>query len=165
MAIASGDIVFRHSGGSANSDPLLSLGGAKSSFSAAATIFDKVDGDESDVGDVEFRCIYVRNNHGSLTLRNAVAWVSSDTPQEKTRIELGLGSSLLNEVEQTVATEGSAPAGVAFLPAATKSGGIALGNIPPGQTRAVWLRRTVLAATAAAADDPFTIIVEGETDA
>ena len=165
MPITSTDIVFRLSGGASNSDPLLSLGGAKSSVAAAATIFDSVDGAESAAGDVEYRCIYVRNIHGSLTLTSAFAWVQSDTPQALTVIALGLGSSAMDGVEQTVANEGTAPAGVTFLPAVNKAGGIALGSIPPGQTRAIWLRRTVSAGAPVTASDPFTIRVEGETAA
>lgn len=165
MAILSTDIVFRLSGGASNSDPLLALGGAKSSVAAAATIFDAVDGTESAAGDVEYRCIYVRNNHGSLTLTNAVAWVQSDTPQALTVIAIGLGSSAMDGVEQTVANEGAAPGSVTFLAAVNKAGGIALGNIPPGQTRAIWLRRTVSAGATVTASDPFTIRAEGETAA
>ncbi len=165
MAIESTDIVFRLSGGASNSDPLLSLGGAKSSVAAAAAIFDGVDGAESAAGDVEFRCIYVRNSHGSLTLTNAVAWVQSDTPQVLTVIALGLGSSAMDGVEQTTANEGAVPSSVTFLPAVNKAGGISLGNIPPGQTRAIWLRRTVSAAAPVTASDPYTIRVEGETAA
>lgn len=165
MPILSGDIARLLSGGAANSDPLLSLGGAKSSVAAAAAIFDRVSGLESGAGDIEYRCIYVRNQHGSLTLNSAVAWVLSDTPSASTTIALGLGSSLMDGIEQTVASEGAAPTGVTFLPAIDKAGGIALGNIPPGQTRAIWLRRTVTAGAAATASDPYTIRVEGETEA
>ena len=165
MPIQSTDIVFRLSGGASNSDPLLSLGGAKSSVAAAATIFDSVDGTESAAGDVEYRCIYPRNIHGSLTLTNAVAWIQSNTPQVLTTIEIGLGSSAMDGVEQAVANEGAAPANVTFLPAVNKAGGIALGSIPPGQTRAIWLRRTVSAGATVSASDPFTIRAEGETAA
>lgn len=165
MPIQSADIAYRMSGGASNSDPLLSLGGAKSSFTAAATIFDRVSGAESSAGDVEYRCIYVRNVHGSLTLTGAVAWVQADTSSALTVIALGLGSSAMDGVEQTVANEDTAPASVTFLPAVNKAGGIALGNIPPGQTRVIWLRRTVTAGATVTASDPFTIRVEGETEA
>lgn len=165
MPISTSDIAFRLSGGASNSDPLLSLGGAVSSVTAGATIFDSVTGEESASGDVEFRCTYVRNLHGSLTLNNAVAWVQTETPSASTTIALGLGSSAMNGAEQAIANEGAPPVSVAFLPAVNKAGGIALGSIPPGQTRAIWLRRTVTAGAAVIASDPFTIRVEGETNA
>lgn len=165
MAILTTDIVFRLSGGASNAVPLSSLGGVRSSVAASATIFDNVDGEESTAGDVEYRCVYVRNLHGSLTLNNAVAWVQSETPQALTSIAVGLGSSVMDGTEQTVASESAAPTAVTFLAAINKAGGIALGNIPPGQSRAIWLRRTVAAGATVSASDPFTIRAEGETDA
>lgn len=165
MPIQSTDIQFRLSGGASNSDPLASLGGAKSSFAAASALFDSVSGEEAAAGDVEHRVIYVHNAHASLTLENAVAWVHSDTPGVNTLIEVGVGSSAVNGVEQTLANEGTAPSGVTFLPAVNKAGGTALGTIPPGQSRALHLRRTVTGGAAVTVSDPFTIRVGGETDA
>jgi hypothetical protein len=165
MAILSTDIVFRLSGGASNTLPAASLGGAKSSVPAAATIFDSVTGAESNGGDVEYRCMYVHNAHGSLTLDNAVAWVQSDTTSASTIIAVGVGSSAMNGTEQTVANEDTAPTSITFLPAVNKAGGTALGSIPPGQSRALWLRRTVTAGATVSASDPFTIRVEGDTAA
>lgn len=48
--------------------------------------------------------------------------------------------------------------------AANEAGAIALGNIPAGQHRAVWIRRTVNAA-AAASNDTATLRVKGDTQA
>ena len=164
MPIVSGDILYRLSGGSGNAVQSASLGGAKSSTAASTSIFDDVSSSESSAGDVEYRCIYVQNNHGSLTLSNAVAWLPVNTPSASTVVEIGLGTSVINGTEQTVTDESTAPSGVTFAAAATKGAGVALGNIPAGQHRAVWLRRTV-SAGAAAASDGFTIRIEGDTAA
>ncbi|HEV2612533.1 MAG TPA: hypothetical protein VGU61_19885 [Noviherbaspirillum sp.] len=164
MPILTTDILYRLSGGAANSTQSASLGGAKSSNAATAAIFDDVSSAESSAGDIEYRCIYVHNNHGSLSLNNAVLWLPVNTPSASTVVEAGLGTSAINATEQTVADENTAPSGVTFAAAATKGAGVALGNIPAGQHRAVWLRRTVTAA-AAAASDSFTIRVEGDTAA
>lgn len=165
MPILTTDIQFRLSGGASNALPAASLGGAKSSIAAAATIFDSVSGTEAAAGDVEYRCIYVHNAHGSLTLDSAVAWVQSDTASASTVIAVGVGSSVMNGTEQTIASEDAAPTSITFLPAANKAGGTALGSIPPGQSRALWLRRTVSAGATVTASDPFAIRVEGETAA
>lgn len=165
MPIASNEIKYRLSGGAANADPTVSLGGAKSSVDAVpSTIFDTVAGAESSAGDVEYRCVYVHNSNATLSLQNAVAWLSANTPSATTSVDIGLGTSALNATEQTVANESSAPAGVSFSPAATLGAGIALGSIPAGQSRAVWIRRTVNAGTAAA-NDGFTLRVTGDTAA
>lgn len=70
----------------------------------------------------------------------------------------------MNGTEQTVANENTAPAGVTFLAAATEGAAVALGNIPPSQHRAVWIRRTINAATAAT-NDTATLVAKGETQA
>lgn len=152
------------SGGAANAAPIASLGGVKSSGVATlATLFDDVTSAESTAGDVEYRCVYIKNAHATLTLNNAVKWITANTPNTSTVIEIGVGSSAINGLEQTVANENSGPAGVTFLPAATKVAGVALGNIPPGGTRAVWFRRTVSAGAPAIAADTYATYVEGDT--
>lgn len=164
MAILTTDILYRLSGGASNAVQAASLGGAKSSNAASAAIFDAVSAGESSAGDIEFRCIYVHNAHASLSLDNAVLWIPANTPSTSTVVEAGLGTSAINGTEQTVADETAAPSGVTFAAVATKGAGVSLGNIPAGQHRAVWLRRTVNAA-AAAASDTFTVRVEGDTAA
>lgn len=164
MAIASTDIHYRLSGGASNAVPLASLGGIKSSVDATGVIFDDVSSAEATAGDVEYRCVYVHNTHASLTLIGAVLWMLANTPSTSTTIDVGVGTSAVNGTEQTVADEGTAPTGVTFAAAASQAAGIALGDIPAGQSRAVWLRRTVTAGAAAVADS-FTLRVTGDTAA
>lgn len=164
MAIVAGDIIFRLSGGASNAVQAASLGGAKSSSAASASIFDDVSSGESTAGDVEYRCVYAHNAHGSLTLTGAVAWLAANTPSATTTVDIAVGTSAVNGTEQTVANEGTAPTGVTWVAAASLGAGVALGDIPPGQHRAIWLRRTINAGTAAAADG-FTLRVTGDTAA
>lgn len=164
MAIVSTDIHYRLSGGAANALPAASLGGAKSSNDAGAGIFDDVTSSESAAGDVEYRCVYAHNAHATLTLSNAVAWLPTNTPDTQTTVDIGVGTSAVNGTEQTVADENTAPTDVTFAAAATQGAGIALGDLPPGQSRAIWLRRTVNAGAAAVADS-FTLRVTGDTAA
>lgn len=152
MAIQPTDIVFRLSGGAANSSAAASLGGAKSATTAPGSLFDLVQPSESAAGDVEYRCTYVHNAHATLTAQNVVAWLPANTPSTSTLLEIGVGTSAVNGVEQTIANEGTAPAGVTFVPAATYAAGVALGDIPPGQHRALWERRTTTAGASARAD-------------
>lgn len=163
MAIQSTDIIYRLSGGSANTDPAASLGGVKSSTAVTgSTILDTVLAAEGAAGDIEYRCVYVHNNHGTLSLDNAVVWLQSSTLGTDQAIALALGSSAVNGTEQTVADEDTAPTAVTFSTPASKGAGISLGNIPAGQHRAVWIRRTVTAG-APASSSSFTIRVEGDT--
>lgn len=162
MPIVAGDIDYRLSGGAANADPDLSLGGVKSSQLAPADQFDDVNSTESSAGDTEYRCFYVHNDHPTLPLQNPVIWFLSNNTSG--RVTMGLGTSAINGVEQTVANENTAPAGVSFSQPASKGAGLALGSIPAGQHKAVWLRRLVAPATGAV-NDTYQIRVEGDTAA
>lgn len=164
MPIISTDIKYRLSGGAANTDPLLALGGAKSSTDMGSNLLDTVTSGEAVAGDVEYRAFYVHNNHGSLTLESAKCWIQANTPSSDTALDIGLGTSAVNANEQTIANESTAPAGVTFSAAVNEAGAISLGNIPAGQHRAVWIRRTVNAG-AAASNDTATLRVKGDTAA
>lgn len=164
MPIASTDVQYRISGGAANAVQAASLGGAKSATAFATDFFDAVSSAETTAGDIEYRCFYVHNNHGSLALQNAVIWIQANTPSADTTADLGVGTSAINGVEQTVANENTAPTGVTFSAPANFAAGLALGTIPAGQHKAVWVRRTV-GALAAAANDGFTLRVQGDTAA
>lgn len=163
MPIISTDIVYRLSGGAANASQIASLGGIKSTTTAvASTFFDDVSSAEAAAGDVEYRCFYVHNAHATLSLTTAVIWIQTNTPSADTTIDIAVGSSIVNATEQTVANENTAPTGVTFSAPASFGAGLTLGDIPAGQHRAVWVRRTVNAAAAAYADS-FTLRVQGDT--
>ena len=163
MAIVSTDIKYKLSGGASNSDPNLSLGGTKSSADVPSGIFDDVSSAEASAGSVEYRCIYVHNNHGTLSLLGAKLWIQTNTPSGDTDIAVGLGASGLNGAETAVASETSAPAGVSFSTPSAFASGLGLGDLPSGQHFAVWVRRTVTAG-AAATSDSFTLRVQGDTN-
>lgn len=166
MAVLSSDIKFYLSGGAANSDPLASLGGARSSVVInPATLFDNVTSDEAAAGDVEYRCVYVANTSGADTLLSALAWISANTPSADTTLEIGLGTSAVGGTEQTVADEGVAPTGVTFSAPAARGAGLSIGNMAPGQHKAIWLRRSVTSGAAAFNNDGATINVGGDTGA
>lgn len=162
MPIASSDIQFRLSGGASNSVPAASIGGAKSSVSAPTGLFADVPSSEAAAGSVDYRCVYVHNANATLTLLGALGWMAANTPSATTTIDVGVGTSVVNGTEQTITDQTVAPSGVTFSPAATQGAGVALGDIPAGQSRAVWLRRTVSPGTAAVADSADLRVV-GDT--
>jgi hypothetical protein len=167
MPITATDIQFRLSGGASNSDVNASLGGAKSSTQVTTAslhnLFDQVSGAESAAGDIEYRCIYFHNAHGSLSLQNARAYISSNTPATDTTLDIAAAGEGINGTAETIANENTAPAGETFSAPANYAAGIVLGTIPAGQHHAIWIRRTVTAGAAARNLDNATIVVEGET--
>lgn len=169
MAIVAGDIDYHLSGGTSNTDPDAALGGAISTtqITDATThnLFDQVSSAEASAGDTEYRCFYVKNAHGTLTLQNAVVWIQTNTPSGDSTIDIGLGTSAINGTEQTVADESTAPTSVSFSAPASEGAALSIGNIPAGEHKAIWVRRTITAAASAYTDDSVVIRVKGDTAA
>jgi hypothetical protein len=173
MSIVSADIIFRLSvktgsaGDTTASTPAASLGKYVSSTAYAGGtngLFDDITGDENAASTVDYRCLFVLNNHATLTMLSSVIYISA---------EVAGGASVALAVDNIaasakggasaqaaeIANETTAPTGVgAFSSPTTKAAGLALGDITPGQVRAVWVRRT--AANSAAIDaDGVTLTV------
>jgi hypothetical protein len=165
MPIVTNDIQYRLSGGSSNTSPAASLGGVKSSTQVGSDLFDDVASAESAAGDIEYRCVYVHNNHGSLTMESSKVWIQANTPSPDTTVAIAAGTAAINATEQTVGDEGTAPSGTSFSSPTSEGTAISLGNIPAGQHKAVWVRRTVTAGASAFNSDSFTLRVKCDTAA
>jgi hypothetical protein len=172
MPIASTDIKFRLSGGASNTDPNASIGGAMSTVGGGLittdvvnNLWDNVSGDESSAGDIEYRAIYIRNEHGSLTLTGSKIWISADTTSADDEVDIALGGEGLNGTAESPADESTAPTGETFSHPTTFAGGLTLGDLGVNEFYPVWIRRTVTAAAAAANNNPYTLSVQGETAA
>lgn len=167
MPIIASEIQFRLSGGAANADANASLGGAISANAVSGTslnnLFDDITGEENAASEAEYRCFYVRNGNATLTLQNAVIYVTNQVAGGALA-EIGVGTAALGGTEQTVANENTAPTGVTYSAPATRATGLALGNIGPSSHKAVWVRRTA-ANSAAVNNDGFTWEVAGDTAA
>lgn len=163
MPIVASDIKYRLSGGASNTDPNASIGGVMSTTTdAPASIFDNVSSAEAAAGDIEYRCVYVLNNHGTLSLDNAKVWIQANTPNAATDVAIGLAAEGANATAAAVANESTAPASVSFSAAASEGAALSLGNLAAGQRYGVWIRYTVTAGASAGADS-FTLRVKGDT--
>lgn len=165
MAILSTDIQYRLSGGASNSDPNASLGGAISSTAAGTNIFDNVSSAEASAGDTEYRCLYIRNGHATLTMQSAKVWIQSNTPSPDTAVAIAIAGEGVNGTAETIANENTAPSGETFVTAVDEANAISIGNIPPGQHIAIWVRRVVNASAAAYNNDGFTLRAKCDTAA
>src|ERR1041385_1698976 len=139
MPIASSDIKIFLSGGSGNSDPNASLGGVKSSTEVTDNtlnnLFDDVSGTESNAGDTEYRCVYVYNNHGTLSMQNTHVYISSNTSSADTTFDIALAGEGVNATAETVANENTAPVGESFSAPTTYAAGLDMGTIDRKSTR------------------------------
>lgn len=181
MAIVAGDILFKlstKSGAAGNSlaqgDPNASLGKYISTTAVSGTalnnLFDDVSGAENAASDVEYRCFFIHNNHGSLTYQNVVVYVSGGDPAGGANVAIGVDTTAASAIGSAsaqaleVANEGTAPAGVTFSTPTTVGTGLTVGNIPAGSCRAVWIRRSATNSAAVTAET-VTIAVSGDTAA
>lgn len=179
MAITAADIKFKLSvtttpgNANAQADPNLSLGEFMSSTEIVdATdnnLFDDVSGDENAASDVEYRCFFVHNDHGSLSWITPVAWISAEVSGgADIAIAIdGTAASAENSASaqaEEVVNESTAPSGESFSAPTTKGTGLAIGTLATSTCRAIWVRRTA-ANTAALNADGVTIRCEGDTAA
>lgn len=127
-------------------------------------LFDDVSGAEAAAGHIDYRCIFILNNHASLTLQGATITIQSETA--------GGGSIALALDNVAVSAKGSSSAQAAQIANETTapgavgafgSGPLTIGDLAPGQVKAVWVRRTVTAGASALNPDGVVLRVAGDT--
>lgn len=172
MPIESKDIEYRLSGGASNTSAAAALGGAMSTVeggkitsAAANNIFDDVTGDESKAGDTEYRAIFVKNAHATLTLKGAKVWIKQDADSEDDKTEIALADESHSESIETIANESTAPSGPTFSAPASKEAGLELGDLEPGEYVGIWIKRTISAEASAQNEVEFILRAEGDTAA
>lgn len=143
MPITLSDVHFYLSGGGSNTDPSASLGGVISSTVAGSNLFDGLSDAQIAAGRVDYRCVYLKNGHATLEWLDVVVWIRKNTPRSDTSFEVGLGTSDVGDTEQTIANATTAPSGVTFDDAPDFANGLEVGVLYPGETVAIWLKRTV----------------------
>lgn len=178
MAITATDILFKFSVSAAAGDTTAGTAAGSLGDQISTTqitdatlhnLFDQISGDENAASESEYRCIFVHNNHGSLTWENVVVWLSA---------EVGGGANAAISIDttgvtakgsgsaqaKTIADENTAPATQTFSSPTTKGAGLAIGNIPAGSVAAIWVRRSATNSVAVN-NDGVTIRCEGDTAA
>lgn len=157
----------------AQADPNLSLGKYISTTDVTTALhglFDIVTGAENAASDVEYRCVFVLNNHATLTLENAVVFMTAEVAGG-TSAALAVDSTAISvkgataAQALTIADEQTAPAALTFVTTPVSAAtGLALGSIPAGSVKAFWVRRTA-ANTVAVNADGVSLNVTGDTAA
>lgn len=172
MPVAASDIQFRYSGGAANTSAAACLGGAMSTAGAGVVddnvkndLFDDVSSAETTAGDVEYRAIYIKNNHASIALTDASIYISSNSTSTTEEVDIALADEAVDTTIETIANESTAPVGPTFTHP-TAAGTLKLNSttgLAAQSFKGVWLRRTVDAGTTAQANNAFTLAVTGDT--
>ena len=177
MAIVASDILTRFSvaaaaGDTTSSTAATSLGDqvSTSAWTDGATLFDTVSGAENAASEAEYRCIFILNNHATLTAFSVVVYISAETAGGASvalAIDNAAASAKGSGSTQaaTIANEDTAPGTVgAFSSPTTPATGLSVGDLAAGQVRAVWIRRTT-ANSAALDSDGFTLGIALDTGA
>lgn len=180
MPISPSDILFKKSVTSGTAGNTTAGGGPGTSLgkyisttpitdATLDNLFPDVTGDENAAGNVDYQAMFIHNNHATLTLQGTVAWLSAEVAGGANSAigvdptaASAVGSSSAQAVQ--IANKDTAPAGVVFSSPTTKATAVVLGDLGPGQVRAVWIRRTATN-SAAQNNDGVTIRVEGDTAA
>lgn len=125
----------------------------------ANNLWDDVSRTEAVYGDTEYRCVYIYNRFSS-TIFDARVWVEKQ-PDGNDELDVGLdpagiGDGSSTGVAQTVGDEDTAPSNVTFSRPIDYSAGVLIGDLDPGQSQAVWLRRTVPTGTSTAVPEDLS---------
>jgi len=151
MAIVSGDLRFHLTGGAANADPSLSLGGVISSVqltdATLENLFDNVSPAQALAGCTHYRALSFKNA-SALTAYGAVVFISQETTSADTTIEIAYDST----GTQSIVNETTAPTGLSFSTPLSLGAGIALGDVAASGVRRIWFKRIVAPAAAQASD-------------
>lgn len=177
MALTAADVRFHLSDPSASAgwaqgqgDPNASLGRYVSVTAVPAglnNLFDDVAGVENAARTVEYRCVFVLNNHATDTLYGAVVYL---TGAVASGAEVDIAVDILgpsakasgSQQASYTATEPATPVGTGVFSApVTASAGLPLGDLGPGMVKAVWVRRTA-ADTAPLTGDGVSLAVTGD---
>lgn len=167
MGVTAADIKFYLTGGSGNTDPNASLGGAGSTTEVGSNLFDNITAAEAaGAATADYRAIDVKNNNSTYTLYSAKIWSSVQTAG-------GAGSDAayfmyaVDSGTQSVANDTTAPnnPSLTFVQATSESAAISLGDIGPGDLykKRVWIKRVIPGNGMLSGSDTETITVKGQT--
>lgn len=171
MPIVEADLIHRLSGGAANIDPNLALGGAMSTVAGGVIVSDTDNNDMDDItsteavsGIVIYHGYYYSNEiiSDSLTWTNPVFWIESQTSSGDTDVSIAIADEAKNIAIEVIANEETAPSGPSFTAPANKAAGLAITSLDQNDFRGHWVRYNVNAASSSSLDQ-YTIKAEGDT--
>ena len=151
MAIIAANLAFYLTGGAANADPSLSLGGVISNTAftdnTLENLFDNVTPAEALAGSVKYRALSFKNL-AAETAYAAVIYLSQETTSTDTTVAIAYDAT----GTQSVVDENTAPVGLTFTTPLSLAAGIALGDAAASGVKRIWFKRTVTAGAASVAD-------------
>jgi hypothetical protein len=170
-------------GNTLTSTPTASLGKYISQTlvpTGAENLFLNASGAQNAAQEVHYRCVFVLNNHSTSTAYNALVYLDSEVAGGG---NIAIATDNLAPSDKgsasaqawSIATETTAPTGATSVfssptaaprtdpnvPSPPPSTALVLGNLAPGQVKAVWVRRSLT--NSAALADGFTLATAVDT--
>lgn len=155
---------FRLTGGSENSDPNASLGGAMSSTQLSETamnnLFDNVSPSEANDGDVEYRAIDIYNS-GDASGESVEVYMSVETSSPDSELDFYNDGTTHDGSDQgdEIADESTEPSGASWSHH-TDASKLSLPSIAASMATRLWIRRTISAEATNTNEDLGTIAVD-----
>lgn len=163
MTISADQLQFFLSGGSINTDPNYSIGGAISSSPVLGTLnnlFRDVTSEQAASGRTDYRCVYVKNTSGSDSLYEAEIYVYSQS-SGGSDVTIGTSPTPVGTTAPLLAVDTLDPSGVTFQETSTSSR-ISIGTIGPNSAVPIWIKRTTNAGTTFKELDNFVLKITGK---
>ena len=179
MPIVDSDILFKYavtSGTAGNQNPQTSPNASLGKYISTTVwpgngtlhdLFGPITGLQNIDSAVDYRCLFIHNNNGTLTLSNILLWISGLTVGGAT-IQIGADTTPASGINTStpqalqVVDINTAPTGVSFSAPITEATGISLGNLLPGQCIAFWIKRSA-GNTPALNNDTLTLSYSGDS--
>jgi predicted phosphodiesterase len=166
MPIAVADIGMFLTGGNTNTNANLSLGGNVSTTEVLSdktnNLFRRITDSEAGSGITLYRCVAIKNKNTTDTFRNVVFYMVEDTKSVDDLALYSYAQAAKNTIETAIPLETNAPTGskINFIAALNRSGGLALGDLAPGDFINVWMRISVNPGAQQFTDNSFKVRVE-----
>ena len=94
---------------------------------------------ERNNGSTQYKCIFLKNTHATLTVTNGQIWFSAVTPNPSTYTRMGLETNAISTPAHTIANETTAPSGIDLDTRHNAPGeSITLPSIPAGGYVGIW---------------------------
>ena len=122
-----------------------------------ADIFANTSSEEAASGKTEYAAFMFKTHNGSDTGTAVKVWLLSNTPSADTVDTIGIGTSGVDGVEQTISDKNTAPAGVSFETAIDEANCLNLPDLEWGNFHAIWVKRVTSGAASAIGVDNSVI--------
>lgn len=166
MTTTNQDVHRYYSGGGANANPQLSIGGAISSVritdDTLNAVWDDTSSAEASLGDQEIRVIYFKYDGVDTYVKNVTVYLSAKAKGQDDTIEYAIDTAFgVNVVYPTRANENDPPTNVVWTNGTTRATGRLLAaKLNKGQYCHLLIRRTVDAGASPLEGEDYTLALE-----